>query len=123
MNNPMEKIILVADDEADIRMFIGDTLKRSGFTKILEAADGETACQIYEAEAPDLVILDIVMPNMSGIDALKVIKKKNPAAKLVMCCTMTQISLASQAVELGALDFIIKPLRPEKILQAAIRLI
>ena len=119
----MDKKILVADDEADLRMYIKNTLVQNGLTNILEAADGQIACQVYDAEAPGLVILDINMPNMSGIDALKEIKRKNPAAKIIMCCTMTQISLASEAVMLGALDFIIKPFRSDKILQAVTRLL
>ena len=86
----MDKKILLVDDAAFMRMLIKDTLTKNGYTNILEAADGAIACDIYAAEKPDLVIMDITMPNKTGIDALKDIKAGDPMAKVVMCSAMAE---------------------------------
>ena len=70
----MDKKILLVDDAAFMRMLIKDALTKNGYTNILEAADGQIACDVYAAEKPDLVIMDITMPNKTGIEALKDIK-------------------------------------------------
>ena len=103
----MDKKILLVDDAAFMRMLIRNTLTTNGYTNILEAADGEIAVSTYSAEKPDLVIMDITMPNKTGIEALKEIKAMDPGAKVVMC----------SAIKLGALDFIVKPFKAERILQ------
>lgn len=113
----MDKKILLVDDAAFMRMLIRDTLTKAGYTQILEASDGAIAVQTYEAEKPDLVIMDITMPNMTGIEALKEIKAKNPGAKVIMCSAMGQEAMVVEAIRLGALDFIVKPFKADRILQ------
>ncbi len=113
----MDKKILLVDDAAFMRMLIKDTLTKNGYTNILEAADGAIACEVYAAEKPDLVIMDITMPNKTGIDALKDIKAGDPMAKVVMCSAMGQEAMVVEAIKLGALDFIVKPFKPDRILQ------
>ena len=103
----MDKKILLVDDAAFMRMLIKDALTKNGYTNILEAADGAIACDVYAAEKPDLVIMDITMPNKTGIEALKV----------VMCSAMGQEAMVVEAIKLGALDFIVKPFKPDRILQ------
>ena len=109
--------VLVVDDAAFMRMMIKDALTKNGYSNILEAADGEQACAAFEAENPDLVIMDITMPNKTGIEALRDIKAAHPAAKIVMCSAMGQESMVVEAIKLGALDFIVKPFKPDRILQ------
>ena len=109
----MDKKILLVDDAAFMRMLIKDALTKNGYTNILEAADGAIACDVYAAEKPDLVIMDITMPNKTGIEA----KGMDPMAKVVMCSAMGQEAMVVEAIKLGALDFIVKPFKPDRILQ------
>lgn len=113
----MDKKILVADDASFMRALIKDALIKSGYTDILEAADGAAACEVYEKEKPDLVILDITMPNKTGMDALRDIKEKDPAAKVIMSSTMGQDLIVVDALRLGALDFIVKPIKADKVIR------
>lgn len=119
----MDKKILLVDDAAFMRMLIKDTLTKNGYTSILEAADGEIACAVYEAEKPDLVIMDITMPNKTGIEALGEIKGKHPEAKVIMCSAMGQEAMVVEAIKLGALDFIVKPFKPDRILQTVAKIL
>ena len=112
----MDKKILLVDDAAFMRMLIRNTLTTNGYTNILEAA-GEIAVSTYAAEKPDLVIMDITMPNKTGIEALKEIKAMDAGAKVVMCSAMGQEAMVVEAIKLGALDFIVKPFKAERILQ------
>jgi len=113
----MDKKIMLVDDAAFMRMMIKDTLQKNGYTNIIEASDGEIACNTYAAEHPDLVIMDITMPNKTGIEALKDIKTSDPTAKIVMCSAMGQEAMVVEAIKLGALDFIVKPFKPDRVLQ------
>ena len=113
----MEKKILVADDAAFMRMLIKNELNKNGYSNIVEAADGEMACEVYEMEKPDLVLLDITMPNKNGIDALKDIKESDPAAKVIVCSAMGQELIVVDAIRLGALDFIVKPFKEDNFIQ------
>ena len=122
-SNIMDKKILLVDDAAFMRMMIRNALTQNGYTNILEAADGEIACNTYAAEKPDLVIMDITMPNKTGIEALRDIKASDPGAKIVMCSAMGQESMVVEAIKLGALDFIVKPFKPERILQTVKKVI
>lgn len=119
----MDKKILLVDDAAFMRMMIKDTLTKNGYTNIIEAADGEQAVEQYQNEKPALVILDITMPNKTGIEALKDIKSMDPSAKVVMCSAMGQESMVVEAIKLGALDFIVKPFKPDRILQTVSKII
>lgn len=113
----MEKKILVVDDAAFMRMLIKDVLTKNGYPNIIEAADGVISCEVYAAEKPDLVIMDITMPNKMGIDALKDIKESDPAAKVIMCSAMGQELIVVDALKFGAPDFIVKPFKADKVIR------
>lgn len=113
----MGKKILITDDAAFMRMLIKDTLAKNGYTNIVEAGDGQIACEVYASEKPDLVFMDITMPNKTGIEALADIKKSDPSAKVVMCSAMGQEPMVLEAIRLGAMDFIVKPFKPDRLLQ------
>ncbi len=112
----MAKILLV-DDAAFMRMMVKDTLTKAGYTDLYEAADGVQAVETYTEINPDLVIMDITMPNMDGLEALKAIKGKDPNATVVMCSAMGQESMVIEAIKSGAKDFIVKPFKPDRILK------
>lgn len=109
--------ILIADDAAFMRMLIKDTLIKSGYTNIIEAADGESACTLYDTERPSLIFMDITMPNKNGLETLADIKKVDPTANVVMCSAMGQEAIVLDAIKLGARDFIVKPFKAERLLQ------
>jgi len=109
--------ILVVDDVAFMRMMIKDNLKKAGYSDFAEAGDGEDAVNKYAELRPDLVLLDITMPQKDGIQTLQAIKQINPQAKVVMCSAMGQESMVVEAIKLGALDFIVKPFKPERLIQ------
>jgi two-component system chemotaxis response regulator CheY len=96
---------------------VKENLKKAGFTEFAEAGNGEEAIERYESESPDLVLLDITMPVKDGLAALQEIREKDHGAKVVMCSAMGQESLVIEAIKLGALDFIVKPFKPERLLQ------
>ncbi|MEG1152605.1 MAG: response regulator, partial [Oscillospiraceae bacterium] len=108
---------------AFMRMMIKDTLTKNGYTDVIEAQDGAIAVETYNAQKPDLVIMDITMPNMDGIEALRAIKAGSPAAKVVMCSAMGQETMVVEAIRLGALDFIVKPFKADRILQTVQKII
>ena len=119
----MEKKIMLVDDAAFMRMTIKNVLTKMGYTNLLEAADGAQAVEMYEKEHPDLVIMDITMPNMDGIQALQAIKAKDPGAKVIMCSAMGQEAMVVQAIKEGAMDFIVKPFKPARILQTVTKIL
>jgi two-component system chemotaxis response regulator CheY len=110
--------ILLADDAAFMRMTIKNALSKEGYTDIHEAADGAQAVEKYNELNPDLVFMDITMPNMDGLEALKAIKGAHPDAKIIMCSAMGQEAMVIDAVKSGAKDFIVKPFKPERIIKA-----
>lgn len=107
---------MTVDDAAFMRMLIKDTLCKNGYTDIVEATDGQVACDIYLQEKPDLIFMDITMPNKTGLEALADIKKMDPAANVVMCSAMGQEAMVVEAIKLGAVDFIVKPFKPDRLL-------
>lgn len=109
--------ILIVDDAAFMRMMVKDNLKKAGYTDFVEAGDGEDAINKYTENRPDLVLLDITMPIKDGIQALQSIKQINPQAKVIMCSAMGQEGMVVEAIKLGALDFIVKPFKPERLIQ------
>jgi len=115
--------ILVVDDAAFMRMMAKDALTKNGYTDIIEAADGSIACSLFESEKPDLVIMDITMPNKTGIEALRDIKAADAGAKVIMCSAMGQEAMVVEAIKLGALDFIVKPFKPDRIIQAVTKVL
>ena len=112
----MAKILLV-DDAAFMRMMLKNTLSQAGYTDLIEAEDGVKAVEAYTAEKPDLVFMDITMPNMDGLQALKKIREDDPNAKMVMCTAMGQEGMVVDAIKSGAKDFIVKPFNQERIVE------
>lgn len=119
----MGKKILVVDDAAFMRTTIKNYLTKAGYEDIVEAGDGQQAVTAYQEQRPDLVIMDITMPNMDGIQALQAIKSGDPGAKVVMCSAMGQEAMVVQAIQLGALDFIVKPFKPDRILKTVSKIL
>ncbi len=115
--NSMSKKIMLVDDAAFMRMMIKDTLKKNGFEEIIEAANGQEAVNAYNEHHPDLVIMDITMPVMDGLQALQKIKSTDPSAVIVMCSAMGQENMVLDALKLGAQDFIVKPFKPDRIMK------
>jgi two-component system chemotaxis response regulator CheY len=114
----MANRILVVDDAAFMRMMIKDILSKNGFEVVGEAADGNQAIEKYRELQPDLVTMDITMPEMDGITALKEIRQINPNAKVIMCSAMGQQAMVIDAIQAGAKDFIVKPFQSERVLEA-----
>ena len=113
----MAKKILTVDDAAFMRKMVKDTLTKAGYTDVYEAVDGADAVEKYGELAPDLVIMDITMPNMDGLEALKAIRAKDGGANVVMCSAMGQESMVMDAVRSGAKDFIVKPFKAERVIK------
>lgn len=112
--------ILVVDDAAFMRMMIKDVLQKNGYTDLYEAADGLQAIEKFEEIKPDLVFMDITMPNMSGLEALKAIKSKHNDAVIIMCSAMGQEAMVIDAIKAGAKAFVVKPFKPDRILQTVV---
>lgn len=112
----MAKIMLV-DDAAFMRMMVKDALTKAGYTDLIEAQDGAEAVEKFNAENPDLVFMDITMPNKDGLEALKEIKAAHPNANIVMCSAMGQEAMVIEAIKSGAKDFIVKPFKPDRIMK------
>ena len=110
--------ILVVDDAAFMRMMIKDILTKNGYDVVGEASDGQQAVEKYKELHPDLVTMDITMPEMDGITALKEIKKINPGSKVIMCSAMGQQAMVIDAIQAGAKDFIVKPFQSDRVLEA-----
>ncbi len=109
--------IMIVDDAAFMRMMVKNALQQGGYTNVCEAKDGQEAVQMYADQKPDLVLMDITMPNMDGLEALKAIKGSDKNAMIVMCSAMGQESMVIEAIKSGAKDFIVKPFKPERILK------
>jgi len=107
--------ILVVDDAAFMRMRASKLLTDNGY-EVIEAENGLDAVEKYKAERPDLVIMDITMPVMDGIEAVKAIKSYDPDAIIIMCSALGQQAMVINAVRAGAKDFIVKPFQPDRIL-------
>ena len=114
----MAQKILVVDDAAFMRMMLKDILTKGGYEVVGEAADGNEAVAKYNELKPDLVTLDITMPNKDGIAALKEIKASNPSALCIMCSAMGQQSMVIEAIQSGAKDFIVKPFQADRVIEA-----
>ena len=115
--------ILIVDDAAFMRMMIKDILTKNGYEVIGEAANGIQAVELYKAHQPDLVTMDITMPEMDGIEAVKQIKAVNPGAKVIMCSAMGQQSMVMDAIKAGASDFIVTPFQADRVLEAVKKIV
>ena len=114
----MAKNILICDDAAFMRMMIKDILTKNGYNVAGEAENGVKAVEKYQETKPDLVLMDITMPEMDGIQALKKIKQLDPNASVVMCSAMGQQAMVIESIQSGARDFIVKPFHPDRVLEA-----
>ena len=110
--------VLIVDDAAFMRMMLRDILSKNGFEIVGEAENGKIAVQMYEELKPDVVTMDITMPEMDGIAAVKEIKTTYPEAKVVMVSAMGQQAMVIEAIRSGAADFIVKPFQPDRVLEA-----
>ena len=119
----MAKGILIVDDAAFMRMMIKDILVKNGYEVLGEAENGLKAVEKYKELNPDLVIMDITMPEMDGIEAVKEIKKINQSAAVIMCSAMGQQSMVIEAIQSGAKDFIVKPFQADRIIEAVRKVI
>lgn len=113
----MCKKILIVDDASFMRMMIKEILTDHGFEVVGEAQDGQIAIEKYKELRPDLVTLDITMPEMDGVTALREIKKIDPEAKVIMCSAMGQQAMVIDAIQAGAKDFIVKPFQADRVIE------
>lgn len=114
----MAKSILICDDAAFMRMMIKDILTKNGYEVAGEAENGAVAVSKYDELHPDLVLMDITMPEMDGIQALKKIKEADAGASVIMCSAMGQQAMVIESIQSGAKDFIVKPFQADRVLEA-----
>lgn len=113
--------VLIVDDASFMRMTIKQMLEKNGHETVGEAGDGIEAVKKYIEVKPDVVLLDITMPEMNGVEALKRIKELDPAAKVIICSAMGQQAMVAQAIQSGAKDFIVKPFEADRLIAAVDR--
>jgi two-component system chemotaxis response regulator CheY len=111
----MSRRVLVADDSLMMRRMVSDTLVSDGWEIAGEAANGQEAAELYDKVRPDVVTLDIVMPGVDGMEALRRILHSDPNAKVIVVSALSQTKLISEAIRLGAQDFVAKPFLPEQL--------
>ncbi|PSL51201.1 two-component system chemotaxis response regulator CheY [Salsuginibacillus halophilus] len=114
----MAQSVLIVDDAAFMRMMIKDILVKNNYEIAAEAENGVQAVELYKEHSPDLVTMDITMPEKDGIEALKEIKSFDPEAKILMCSAMGQQSMVIDAIQAGAKDFIVKPFQADRVIEA-----
>lgn len=114
----MANRILIVDDAAFMRMMIRDILTKNGFEVVGEAQDGAQAVEKFKELHPDLITMDITMPEMDGIAALKEIRTLDPNARVIMCSAMGQQAMVIDAIQAGAKDFIVKPFQSDRVIEA-----
>jgi two-component system, chemotaxis family, chemotaxis protein CheY len=110
--------VLIVDDLAFIKIVLRDILEKSGFRVVGEASNGEEAITLYQDKRPDVVLMDITMPGMDGLTALKKIREIDGQARVIICSALGQQRLIVQAIQLGAKDFIVKPFQPQRVVSA-----
>lgn len=114
----MSKRVLVVDDAIFMRMKLKDILEKGGYEVIAEASNGIEAIEKFKTEKPDIVTMDITMPEMDGVTSLKSIREIDPSAKVIMCSAMGQQSMVMDAIQAGAVDFIVKPFDNDRVIQS-----
>ncbi len=119
----MSQTVLICDDAIFMRTMVGDILTQAGYEVVGEAETGRQAVEKYRHLKPDLVTMDIVMPEMGGIDAVREITSHDPAARILMCSAMGQQALVVEAIQAGARDFVVKPFQPARVLEAVSRVL
>lgn len=119
----MGKRILIVDDAAFMRMMIKNIVVKNGYEVVGEAENGRDAVELYRQHKPDLVTMDITMPEMNGIEGVKAIRDIDPKANIIMCSAMGQQAMVMEAIQAGAKDFIVKPFQQDRILQAIERVL
>ena len=115
--------VLICDDAVFMRTMVADILKKAGYVVVGEAATGRQAVEKYRELRPDFVTMDIVMPELSGIDAVKEICSEDPKARVLMCSAMGQQSLVVNAIQAGAKEFVVKPFVASRVLEAVKRVL
>jgi two-component system chemotaxis response regulator CheY len=119
----LDKKILIVDDAAFMRLMLKDILTKNGYMVVGEAENGAAAVDKYKELHPDLVTLDITMPEQDGISTLKKIRSIDPQAKIIMCSAMGQQAMVIDSIQAGAKDFIVKPFQPERVIEAVSKVI
>lgn len=114
----MAKTILITDDTAFMRMTLKNVIEKNGYNVVGEAGDGEEAVALYSELKPDMVTMDITMPKMDGITAIKEIMKIDPHAKIIVCSAMGQKPMVIEALSAGAKDFLVKPFDAERVVES-----
>jgi two-component system chemotaxis response regulator CheY len=109
---------MIVDDTLFMRRMLRDLLIPQGYEIVAEARNGREAVENYRQTLPDLVIMDITMPEMDGIEAARIILQEHPQARIVICSALGQDGPVLEALQAGAQDFVIKPFLPEKVLEA-----
>ncbi len=118
-----DKLILIADDAAFMRKMIRSTLAAAGFTRFIEAGNGAEAVRLYASGNPDLVLMDVTMPEMDGLEALRRIMAICPSALVIMCSAIGQDATIIEAVKSGASEFIVKPFKKEQLTEIVLSLL
>ncbi len=119
----MSNTVLICDDAIFMRTMISDILTQAGYEVVGEAESGVQAVEKFRELRPDLVTMDIVMPDMGGIDAVREIMKIDSGARILMCSAMGQQALVVEAIQAGAKDFVVKPFQPSRVLEAVQRVL
>jgi len=119
----LAKRVLIVDDAAFMRMMIKNIISKNGYEVVGEAENGQAAVELYKQHKPDLVTMDITMPEMNGIEGVKAIRSIDPGANIIMCSAMGQQAMVMEAIQAGAKDFIVKPFQQDRILQAIERVL
>ncbi len=114
----MKPNILIADDLQFVRITIRDIIEKQGWTVSGEAENGKAAIMLYEKIKPDILLLDISMPVMNGLTALKLLKEMYPESRVIMCSALGQQKYIVKAIQLGAADFVVKPFKPERLISS-----
>jgi two-component system, chemotaxis family, chemotaxis protein CheY len=119
----MARTVLICDDALFMRSMLADILEQAGFDVVGQAETGAEAVKQYRDLQPSLVTMDIIMPDMGGIDAVREIVKEFPDANILMCSAMGQQALVIEAIQAGARDFVVKPFQPSRVLEAVQRVL
>ncbi|WP_028843370.1 chemotaxis protein CheY [Pseudothermotoga elfii] len=114
----MAKRVLIVDDAAFMRMLLKDIITKAGYEVVGEASNGAEAVEKYRELKPDIVTMDITMPEMNGIEAIKKIREFAPDAKIIVCSAMGQQAMVVEAIQAGAKDFIVKPFQHSRVVEA-----